>query len=165
MALLVAPATLLLGACGSGPDEAPEPAPTETVARPVASTTERAGVPAPAIHVSEPVLRSETGAASFYADVFEGKRTASGERFRQSGMVAAHRRYPFGTILRVTNLDNDRSVRVRVIDRGPFAAPWKSHRRIIDLSRAAARRLGFLDAGFAPVKVEVLRYGKGLRAA
>ena len=92
-------------------------------------------------------------------------RTASGEPMDQEAMVAAHRRYPFGTILRVTNLDNDREVRVRVIDRGPFGAPRAGVERVIDLSRRAADRLGFVDAGSAPVRVEVVEYGAGLPAS
>lgn len=102
------------------------------------------------------VLAVSHGQASFYADRFEGRRTASGAMFSQSEPVAAHRRYPFGTVLRVTNRQTDQSVRVVVVDRGPFAAP----NTIIDLSRSAARRIG-LDAarGRVPVTVEVLEWG------
>lgn len=110
------------------------------------------------------VLESVTGDASFYADKFEGRRTASGIPFRQNQMVAAHRAYPFGTILRVTNLDNERSVNVRVVDRGPFGTSAKANRRIIDLSRRAAGELGFVNAGHARVKVEVLQWGRGIRS-
>ncbi|MCA1732100.1 MAG: septal ring lytic transglycosylase RlpA family protein, partial [Acidobacteria bacterium] len=110
------------------------------------------------------VLESVTGDASFYADKFEGRRTASGIPFRQNQMVAAHRAYPFGTILRVTNLDNERSVNVRVVDRGPFGTSAKAKRRIIDLSRRAAGELGFVNAGHARVRVEVLQWGRGIRS-
>ena len=108
------------------------------------------------------VLRSVRGEATYYADTFEGRRTASGIPFRQNQMVAAHRGYPFGTVLRVTNLRNDRSVQVRVVDRGPWGARAKARNTIIDLSRRAATQLGYVSAGRAPVKVEVLEWGDGL---
>ena len=111
---------------------------------------------------SERVLQSATGGATFYADSFEGKRTASGIPFRQNQMVAAHRSYPFGTLLRVTNADTERSVNVRVVDRGPFGPASHRHRTIIDLSRRAATQLGFVDAGRTRVRVEVLEWGEGL---
>ena len=110
----------------------------------------------------EKVLQAVNGSATFYADKFEGRRTASGIPFRQNQMVAAHRAFPFGTLLRVTNLGNDRSVNVRVVDRGPFASPKKAERPMIDLSRRAAEQLGYVDAGRARVKVEVLEWGEGL---
>jgi rare lipoprotein A len=94
----------------------------------------------------------ETGEASHYADKFHGRRTASGERYSHRELTAAHRTLPFGTLVRVTNLDNGRSTVVRVNDRGP----WKRG-RIIDLSRAAARKLDMLRAGVARVRIEVLR--------
>lgn len=114
--------------------------------------------------LSPEVLETATGDASFYANQFEGRRTASGIPFRQNQMVAAHRAYPFGTILRVTNLSNDRAVNVRVVDRGPFGTSEKAKRRIIDLSRRAASELGFIGAGHARVRVEVLQWGRGIRA-
>lgn len=110
------------------------------------------------------VLESVRGEATFYADRFEGRTTASGVPFRQNGMTAAHRSYPFGTLLRVTNLDNDRSVDVRVTDRGPFGARAKARGTIIDLSRRAARELDFIRAGRTPVRVEVLEWGEGRTA-
>jgi rare lipoprotein A len=108
------------------------------------------------------VLETVTGEATFYADKFEGRRTASGIPFRQTQMVAAHRAFPFGTLLRVTNTRNDRSVNVRVVDRGPFGQSERAQRTIIDLSRRAANQLGFIDAGRADVRVEVLEWGTGL---
>jgi rare lipoprotein A len=107
-------------------------------------------------------LATAQGQASFYSDRFEGRRTASGVTFSQDELVAAHRRYPFGTLLRVTNRNNDRSVRVTVVDRGPYAAPST----IIDLSRSAALQIG-LDAeqGRVPVTVEVLEWGEGRGAS
>ena len=106
------------------------------------------------------ILEAATGQATYYADHFDGDRTASGIPFRQNQMVAAHRSFPFGTLLRVTHTGNDRSVNVRVVDRGPFGGG--SERPIIDLSRRAASELGFVDAGRAAVRVEVLEWGEGI---
>ena len=94
---------------------------------------------------------TEVGLASFYADKFDGRMTASGETFSQKKMTAAHRTLPFGTVVRVTNLDNNLSVDVTINDRGPFV-----EKRIIDLSKAAAEKLKFISKGTASVKVEVL---------
>ena len=92
---------------------------------------------------------AETGLASFYSDKFEGKKTASGELYKGSKMTAAHRTLSFGTRVRVTNLSNSKSVVVTVNDRGPFVK-----NRVIDLSRAAAEKLGYIEEGVAEVKVE-----------
>jgi rare lipoprotein A len=113
-------------------------------------------------NLSPVVLERVTGGATFYANTFEGRRTASGIPFRQNQMVAAHRAYPFGTVLRVTNLSNDRAVQVRVVDRGPFGGDANKRRTIIDLSSRAAGQLGFVDAGRAQVRVEVLEWGEGI---
>ncbi len=94
------------------------------------------------------------GMASWYGPGFNGKRTASGERFRQSQLTAAHKTLPFGTIVRVTNLQNARSVDVRINDRGPFVRG-----RIIDLSKGAAQQLRMISTGVIPVEVRVLRLG------
>lgn len=95
---------------------------------------------------------TQTGKASYYADKFQGRRTASGEIFRQGKLTAAHRTLPFGTRVKVTNMANGRSVKVHINDRGPFVDG-----RIIDLSRKAARRLGMISTGVAPVEI---RYRK-----
>ncbi|WP_028240258.1 septal ring lytic transglycosylase RlpA family protein [Stutzerimonas azotifigens] len=92
---------------------------------------------------------SQEGKASFYARMHHGERTANGERHDQNALVAAHRSLPFGTQVRVTNLDNGRQVTVRINDRGPYQTG-----RIIDLSRAAARKLGMLDDGVVRVRIE-----------
>lgn len=92
---------------------------------------------------------SETGYASYYADKFDGRKTANGETFNQNKLTAAHKKLPFGTQLKVTNLANGKTVQVRVNDRGPFIAG-----RIIDLSRAAAREIDMLGSGVAKVKIE-----------
>jgi rare lipoprotein A len=94
---------------------------------------------------------AQTGVASYYADKYHGRTTASGERFDTNKLTAAHRTLPFGTRVRVTNLDNGKQVIVKVNDRGPFVKG-----RIIDLSRAAAKRVDMIRAGLAKVKVEVL---------
>lgn len=93
----------------------------------------------------------EVGKISFYGAKFHGRRTASGERFDQNALTAAHPRHPFGTRLRVTNLSNGKSVVVRVNDRGPL-----TKNRILDVSRAAARQLEMIDAGVVRARVEVL---------
>jgi rare lipoprotein A len=99
----------------------------------------------------ETVGAETVGAASYYADKYHGRPTASGEIFNQRDLTAAHRSLPFGTRVKVTRLTNQRSVVVRINDRGPFAPG-----RILDLSRAAAEALGMVEAGLAEVRVEVL---------
>ena len=84
--------------------------------------------------------------------------TASGVRFDNDALVAAHPTYPFGTVVRVTNLRNDRSVTVRIVDRGPVRAV-RTKGVIIDVSRAAADALGFLEAGRTRVRLEIVRWG------
>jgi rare lipoprotein A len=96
------------------------------------------------------------GFATYYANSFDGDRTASGERFDQDKLVAAHRTLPFGTRIRVVNLENRRSVVLRVVDRGPYAG----RRTIVDVSRAAARRLRMIRDGRVRVRLEVLEYGR-----
>ena len=93
----------------------------------------------------------QEGIASWYGGEFNGRPTASGEIFNDTQLTAAHPILPFGTMLKVTNLHNNRSVAVRVNDRGPFVAA-----RIIDVSRAAAQQLDMILTGTAPVKVESL---------
>ena len=88
------------------------------------------------------------GNASYYADKFHGRRTASGEIYNKDSMTCAHLKYPFGTILKVRNPLNDRTVYVRVTDRGPY-----HKHRVIDLSRAAAHELGIIQAGFSMVEI------------
>lgn len=94
---------------------------------------------------------AQEGLASYMASSLDGNRTANGERYDEEAMTAAHRSLPFGTVVRVTNLQNKESIRVRINDRGPFV-----EERVIDLSRAAARELDFIDDGVVPVRVEVV---------
>lgn len=91
---------------------------------------------------------TEKGKASYYADKFEGRKTASGTIFHQNRLTAAHRTLPFGTKVKVTNIANGRSVKVKITDRGPF-----SEARIIDLSRKAAKKIGMINTGVASVEV------------
>jgi rare lipoprotein A len=91
------------------------------------------------------------GLASYYADKYQGRKTANGEIFDTAKLTAAHKTLPFGTRVRVTNLDNGRSVDVRINDRGPYVAG-----RVIDLSPAAARKLDMLRAGVVRVKLDIL---------
>jgi len=93
----------------------------------------------------------ETGIASWYGPGFHGNATANGERFDQNALTAAHRTLPMPSMVRVTNLDNGRSIKVRINDRGPF-----KNGRIIDLSRRAADLLGFRRRGTAKVRVEIV---------
>jgi rare lipoprotein A len=121
---------VLLSACASPPTppvQSPPPAPP----------------PAPAPYV-------EMGQASWYGPSHHGRRTASGERFDMNAMTAAHRTLPFDTVVIVTNLENQRSVRVRINDRGPYVKG-----RILDLSAAAARSLGIRMDGVAQIRLEV----------
>jgi rare lipoprotein A len=101
--------------------------------------------------MAEATAATERGTASIYADHFDGRRTASGEVFRQSATTAAHRRLPFGSKIKVTNLRNGRSVVVTVNDRGPHG----NKKRVLDLSKAAARQLAL--AGTEQVEVEVVK--------
>jgi rare lipoprotein A len=96
-----------------------------------------------------------TGKASWYGGEYQGRLTASGEVFDKNKLTAAHRTLPFQTIVNVRNLNNGKSVRVRINDRGPFI-----HGRIIDLSEAAAKALGMIREGVIPVSVQVVRFGQ-----
>jgi rare lipoprotein A len=99
----------------------------------------------------------EEGLASWYGEPYHGRQTASGSRYDMWEMTAAHRTLPFGTRVRVTNLDNGRSTVVLINDRGPFVAG-----RILDLSRAAAEALGAVVAGVVPVRLEIVKMGDGM---
>lgn len=95
---------------------------------------------------------SESGIASYYADKHHGQLTANGETFDMNALTAAHKTLPFGTKLKVTSLANNRSVMVRVNDRGPFVKG-----RIIDLSLGAAKELQMVQSGLAEVKLEIIK--------
>ncbi|MCK6501682.1 MAG: septal ring lytic transglycosylase RlpA family protein, partial [Nitrospira sp.] len=93
----------------------------------------------------------DRGVASWYGKEFHGKLAANGELFDMTAYTAAHRKLPLGTMIRVMNVHNGKSVQVRINDRGPYVAG-----RMLDLSHAAARELGMVDAGIASVQVEVV---------
>jgi len=94
----------------------------------------------------------QVGVASWYGQRFNGRKTASGERYDARAMTAAHRRLPFGTWVEVRRVDTGSTVRVRITDRGPFDDPQK----IIDLSRAAAEKIGLVQAGAARVELRIV---------
>ncbi|WP_460880215.1 septal ring lytic transglycosylase RlpA family protein [Pontibacter rugosus] len=98
---------------------------------------------------------SEQGKASYYARKFQGRKMANGDKYRRGKLTAAHKELPFGTKVKVTNLQTNKTVKVKITDRGPFVRG-----RIIDLSEAAAKRVGMMDAGVAPVKMKVIKSAK-----
>jgi rare lipoprotein A len=139
--------TLILTGCatarvGSPPARTPSPGPR--VAAPPPTATPRPPAPRPKDF-------EETGEASWYGRQHHGRRTASGETYDMHKLTAAHRTLPLGTRVLVTNLENDRTVEVRINDRGPFIRG-----RMLDLSYAAAQRLGAVGAGVITVGLKVL---------
>lgn len=100
--------------------------------------------------------KTQTGSASYISASFQGKKTASGTIYNQNQLVAAHPSYPFGTLVRVINLQNGRTVKVRVVDRSATQAKTK---HVIDLSQAAAKQLAFTKQGQVEVKTEVISWG------
>jgi rare lipoprotein A len=115
-----------------------------------------AGTPSP--RTPDADRQAQFGLASYYGKGFDGKTTASGVRFDMRAMVAAHPTLPFGTLVRVTNLQNGRSARVRIVDRGPAAGP-RAEGVVIDVSVRAAEALGFIREGRTRVRLDVLRRG------
>ena len=103
---------------------------------------------------NESVISLESGVPSWYGPDFHGRQTANGEKYDMNAMTAAHRTLPFNTMVLVENLDNGRSVKVRINDRGPFAKG-----RIIDLSKAAAEKMDMIGPGTARVRVYILNEG------
>ncbi|HEY4652640.1 MAG TPA: septal ring lytic transglycosylase RlpA family protein [Pontibacter sp.] len=95
---------------------------------------------------------TEEGKASYYGRKFQGRKMANGEPYRRHKLTAAHKTLPFGTKVKVTNTATNKSVKVKITDRGPFVRG-----RIVDLSESAAKRVGMIDAGVAPVKMKVVR--------
>lgn len=153
------PAAVMAALMGLAPLAASSAAPADAGASGVEAATSAAviemdpveipaDITAPAQPVTTPLGR---GSASYYASKFNGRRTASGERFDNSAMTAAHRTLPFGTMVRVTNPANGASVVVRINDRGPF-----TRGRAIDVSRAAAEQLGLIAPGHAVVELDLI---------
>ena len=95
---------------------------------------------------------SEEGKASYYSRKLQGRKMANGEPYKRHKLTAAHKTLPMGTRVKVTNTATNKSVKVKITDRGPFVRG-----RIVDLSEAAAKRLGYIDAGIAPVKMKVIK--------
>jgi len=132
---------------------APEPAPPATPA-PVPALPSSPAAPAQAAQNQAGEI--ERGRVSLYGADFAGKTTANGETFNPDGLTMAHRTLPFGTRVRVTNLENQRSVVVTVNDRGPFVAG-----RIADLSLGAARQIGMVASCVVDAVLEILQRGAG----
>ena len=117
----------------------------------------------PKKHNSTPLKKSTIkqgevirGVSSWYGPNFHGKLTANGEVYDQYGVTAAHKTLPLGTVARVTNIDNGKSIILRINDRGPYIDG-----RILDCSYGAAKKLDFIDTGTTNVKIEVLEWGDG----
>lgn len=103
-------------------------------------------------HANLSGVYTESGKASFYADKFQGRTTANGERYKHGLKTAAHKKLPFGSVVRVTNKNNGKSVIVTINDRGPFVKG-----RVIDLSKSAFSRIGSPSTGLLNVDIAVLR--------
>ena len=97
------------------------------------------------------ILLLQIGMASYYGGIHHGRVTASGKRFNDNALTAAHKTLPFGTKVKVTNLENNKSTNVTIIDRGPFVKG-----RIIDLSKEAARQINIIKKGVGKVNIEVI---------
>ena len=106
------------------------------------------------VEVNNNSIETVTGFASFYAADFDGKQTANGETYNMYELTAAHRTYPFNTMIRVVNLANNKTVIVRINDRGPVP-----ENRIIDLSLGAAKQLGMENTGIQEVRLEIIEFG------
>ncbi|HVJ16574.1 MAG TPA: septal ring lytic transglycosylase RlpA family protein [Polyangiaceae bacterium] len=151
---------LALGALACGPALTPPRAERATATSPVAAPPADVAVVPPSSEQVElrqrfdsvKALSSQRGEASYYADSLAGRSTASGEPYEPARFTAAHRKLPFGTMLRVKRTDDGRSVYVRVNDRGPYGGRG----RIVDLSKSAAEELGMLRQGVVKVTIEVV---------
>jgi rare lipoprotein A len=153
-------ASLLLAACaGKAPPQHIAPAAVVTIDNPAPAVTEN--VSATGRTPAASPLATADGEATYYHHALDGRPTASGVIFHNSLLYAAHRDYPFGTILRVVNLRNGHEVIVEVVDRGPHGTSERARNTIIDLSRSAAVVLDFVQQGRAPVRLEVVSWGDG----
>ncbi|WP_299818190.1 septal ring lytic transglycosylase RlpA family protein [uncultured Pontibacter sp.] len=95
---------------------------------------------------------TEEGKASYYSRKLQGRKMANGEPYRRGKLTAAHKTLPFGTKVKVTNLQTNQTVKVKITDRGPYVSG-----RIVDLSEAAAKKIGSVKAGVVPVKMKVIK--------
>lgn len=116
--------------------------------------------PPPAPRPPSAVVSAQDGFATHVARFFHGRTAANGERYDERQLVAAHRTLPFGSVVRVTNVRNGRTVTVRIVDRGPYGKNYREG-TIIDLSRRAAERLRMIRDGQIPARLEVLKLGDG----
>lgn len=170
MILIVLIAMLFLSACGHKPAQVnvPPPPPPATSIEPAASQPaanipatketpsaikheEGAGLAQPTIPADAKPLATETGLASWYGPPYHNRRGSNGELYNMHAMTAAHRTFPLGSIVRVTNVRTGHTVLVRITDRGPFIPG-----RVVDLSLAAARKVDVWQPGVAEVKVELM---------
>lgn len=135
---------ILSTSCNSGEEENPNGADAFLEEQPVFEKTSN-----PVAEEDQNNILPQEGRASFYANSFQGKETASGELYDSAAFTAAHKTLPFGTRVKVTNIRNNKSVVVTINDRGPF-----HQKRIIDLSKSAARELGFINKGTTKVRLE-----------
>jgi rare lipoprotein A len=149
--LVTVAATVLLSGCHHHRKVAQTPPPPPPAAQPAPETAPTENVPAATVPAPSVPEYGETGIASWYGHPFHGRATTSGEIYDMEQMTAAHRTLPFGTIVRVHDLDNQKTVDVRINDRGPFVDG-----RIIDLSHAAARAMEMIGPGIANVRLEIL---------
>jgi rare lipoprotein A len=169
--------SLLSSACaGRRPTPTPTPPPTPPVNSPTPPPTTPAvpdpgdkpipGNPVPPPPSPKPptppaaVVSEHEGYATYVARFFHGRTAANGERYDERKLVAAHRTLPFGSVVRVTNVKNGRTVTVRIVDRGPYGKNYREG-TIIDLSRRAAERLRMIRDGQIPARLEVLKMGDG----
>ena len=139
-----------LAATGLAIGQTPSTTSPATTTTPPPAATQPAPAAEPAAAAAKSADTME-GLAAVYSDKLNGRKTASGQTFRQSELTAAHPTLPFGTKVKVTNTKNDKSVEVRINDRGP-----KQAGRVIDLSSAAATKIGIKKTAMAPVKLEVV---------
>jgi rare lipoprotein A len=146
---------LALCACAGAETPAPQPRGARTFEPPsdIGPANTRFD---PRVYYEKRALFVLDGVASYYGDEFAGRSTANGEKYDPDAYTAAHRTLPFGTIIRVTRRSTGEWVLVRVNDRGPYG----KRKRILDLSKQAARRLGMLHDGIAKVRAEVLEVGR-----
>lgn len=157
--------TVLLSGCESASPEVTDPPQKQASAIKSQGGVYKVGNPYKILgrwyYPKEDYSYSEVGIASWYGPDFHAKRTANGEKYNMHSLTAAHRTLPLPSIVKITNLENGRSLVVRVNDRGPYA-----RNRIIDVSKKVAQLLGFLEKGTAKVRVEILeKESKNLKAA
>ncbi|MCK5087788.1 MAG: septal ring lytic transglycosylase RlpA family protein [Melioribacteraceae bacterium] len=143
-------AVLVVVSCSSAPRFKSKNSEKESPSRPRYFSSEKADT----LFNPPETIETVIGYASYYADDFDGKTTSNGETFNMYELTAAHRTYPFNTMIRVTNLSNNKTVIVRINDRGPVPPD-----RIIDLSLGAAQLIDMIEEGIPEVKLEILEWG------